>query len=92
MDQLNIEAEAILHLIQKFREEGRNQSPMFCLWDDFLFRVMLLFRKVIAAIHIGDWGAYQSSRAALLPVLHASNRYAYGHDTCSCIVATRQDS
>ncbi len=31
MDQLNIEVEAIMPVIQKYREAGRSQSPHFCV-------------------------------------------------------------
>ncbi len=52
MDQLNIEVEAIMPLIQKYKEIGRSQSPNLRLWDDFLLRVMLLFKTLITANHI----------------------------------------
>ncbi len=45
-------------IIQKYREEGRSQSPNVYLWDDILFRVMLLIKTLIAVNHIGDWKDY----------------------------------
>ncbi len=75
-------------IIQKYREVGSSQLPNVCLWDDFPFRVMLLSKKIIAALHIGRWQAYQSFRAALLPVLYASDRHDCLHFNDICIVAT----
>ncbi len=58
MDQLNTEMEAIMPLIQKYKEEGRSQSPNFCVWDSFLFSIMLLVKKIIAVLHMGNWEAF----------------------------------
>ncbi len=74
MDQLNTEVEAIMPLIQKYKEDVRSQSPNICVWDDFLFSLMLLFTKQITVIHIRNWEALQLSRAALLLVLHVATR------------------
>ncbi len=58
LDQLIIEVEAIMPVIKKYTEAGRSQSPNVCLLDDFLFRVMLFIKTLIAVNHIGDWKDY----------------------------------
>ncbi len=58
LNQLSIKVEAIMPVIQKYREAGRGQSPNVCLWDDFLFRVMLFMKTLKTVNHIGGWKDY----------------------------------
>lgn len=76
------ELQALLHdsvepLLEQFREEGREASPLFKFWDDFLQRVMLPLKIFLAATRNADWALYQSSKIDFLPLLFATNRTNY---------------
>ena len=64
-------------LLDVFRKEGRNISPTFQFWDDFLFRVLQPLKIYIAATRVGFWEVHESAVAHLLPFLFATNRSNY---------------
>ena len=65
-----------LHL-SAFREYGKESSPTFQLWDDYLFKVSLPLKQFICATRNGLWDTYQAARAEFLPFLFISNRTNY---------------
>ena len=66
-----------MKLLEEFINEGKSMYPTFDLWVSFLFKIMCPFKVLLAAIHTGDWKAYQAARSQLLPLLFASNRSVY---------------
>ena len=69
--------ESLLPLLAEFRKEGCLKSSTFQFWDDFLQRVLGPIKVFISATRDGNWAAYQSAKAELLPLLFASNRTTY---------------
>jgi hypothetical protein len=53
------------------------KSPTFCVWDDFLQKVLLPVKQYLAATQNADWMVYQESKLTLLHLLFCSNRLVY---------------
>ena len=69
--------EVMMGLIEEFCKEGRELSPLFKLWDDYLQRVSLPLKTFIAASRQGKWKTSQSCKAEFLPLLFATNWNVY---------------
>jgi len=67
----------MLPLLNDFRTDGRESSPTFKFWDDFLKRVLVPLKLFLIATRRGDWSVYQAAKAKLIPHLFASNRTIY---------------
>ena len=63
--------------LQQVQKEGRESSPTFRFWDDFLSNVTIPFKMPLAATRSGQWEIYEESKLELLPLLFASNRTNY---------------
>ena len=78
LDELDpILADRVVPLIDEFRATGRAASPTFCVWDDFLRKVMLPLKLFLYSTRHGDWNVSQSAKAMMLPLLFATNRNIY---------------
>ena len=69
--------EKILPLLEEFRKEGRETSPTFKLWDDFITLVLHPFKLFMTVTRSGNWTLYKESQKLMLPVLFAANRTNY---------------
>jgi hypothetical protein len=67
----------IAPLIESFRSEGRETSPLFRFWDDYLSEVSLPIKHYLASTRHGLWQANQYAKSKLLPFLFSSNRTVY---------------
>ncbi|XP_052278058.1 uncharacterized protein LOC127876693 [Dreissena polymorpha] len=63
--------------LEEFREEGRNLSSTFSLWDDYLAKVSTPLKLLIASTRSPNWTVYQHAKLQLMPLLFASNRTTY---------------
>ena len=63
--------------ISRYKEEGRQASPTFKLWDDFLVRVMQPFKMYMSSTRNANWNVHQATKSLLLPLLFASSRTNY---------------
>ena len=68
---------SLVPLLKQFRTEGRQSSPTFAVWDDFLQEVMLPFKMFMTASKTGNWVASQAAKAKILPFLFVSRRSTY---------------
>jgi hypothetical protein len=64
-------------LLSQFREEGRNCSATFKVWDDYLTRVSTPLKMFLYGTRNGKWTVYQLAKACMLPFIFASNSTTY---------------
>lgn len=76
--------------LDRFREEGRDTSPIFRIWDDFLHRVILPLKMFLAASRRGVWLVYQFAKASLLPMLFASGQTTYARYMPAQVIAMKK--
>ena len=67
----------IVPLIEQFKAEGREASPLFSLWDDYLINVSEPIKVFLASSRHSIWDAHLHSKMTLLPFFFASNRSVY---------------
>jgi len=72
-----VASEKIIPLLEEFREESRQISPTFKLWDEYLTRVSEPLKLFISSTRKPEWTVHQYSKLCLLPLLFASNRTTY---------------
>ncbi|XP_052801704.1 uncharacterized protein LOC128232273 [Mya arenaria] len=73
----NIATTKLLPLLEEFRTESRQISPIFKLWDEYLTRVSEPLKLFISSTREPDWTVHKYSKLCLLPLLFASNRTSY---------------
>ena len=81
---------SFLPLFTEFRQEGRRLSATFKFWDDFLSNVMLPMKMFVSATRNGTWSVYQSTQAAFLKLLFASNRNNYSRYLPVCLAMMKR--
>ena len=69
--------ESLKPLINQFRQEGRVLSLIFQFWDQFLFDVMSPVKVFLLSTRSKMWMPNLAAKAALLPLLFATNRTTY---------------
>ena len=73
----NVIDECLLPILTEFRLEGRQASPTFKFWDDFLCRVLRPLKIFVSSARHGFWEEQQYAKAELIPLLFAANRTNY---------------
>ena len=64
-------------LLEQFRVMGRNTSPTFKLWDDYLTKVSVPLKLFLSSSRHAFWDVNQYAKQMLLPFFFASNRTVY---------------
>ena len=67
----------ICPLIEQFRIEGREASPLFQFWDDYLTKVSEPIKLYLASSRHSMWESNHYSKWKLLPFFFAANRSTY---------------
>lgn len=82
-------ASDIQPLVEMFRLEGRQVSPLFKFWDDYLNEVSLPLKMFLASSRHGIWDLNLYAKTKLLPFLFASNRTVYSKFMTYQVLAMR---
>ena len=67
----------ICPLIEQFRLEGREASPLFQFWDEILTKVSEPIKLYLASSRHSMWESNYYSKCKLLPFFFAANRSTY---------------
>lgn len=78
----------IVPLIEQFRAEGRETSPLFKFWDGYLTNVSEPIKLYLASSRHSIWDANQYSKLKLLPFSFSSNRSVYARYMTYMLLST----
>ena len=67
----------ICPMVEQFRLEGREASPLFQFWDDYLTKVSEPLKLYLASSRHSMWESNHYSKCKLLPFFFAANRSTY---------------
>ena len=67
----------ICPMVEQFRLEGREASPLFQFWDDYLTKVSEPLKLYQASLRHSMWESNHYSKCKLLPFFFAANRSTF---------------
>ncbi|XP_053373036.1 uncharacterized protein LOC123541526 [Mercenaria mercenaria] len=76
-DVLSFLDTSVAPLLEEFRMKGRELSPTFRFWDDYLMKVSTPFKLFLSSSRHAEWEVYEYSKSVFLPFFFASNRTVY---------------